>query len=193
MAEQGLPRIKAFSSLEAKSLRSRTWSTKFADHLTAHSSTPGFLYINAFVFIVWIVINMGKVPYISPFDPYPFNFLTMVVSIEAIFLSIFVLVSQNRAAQIATLREELHLRLAIITEQEITKTLEVLAELRGKMGISDDDPELQKMLQAIDTRNLEKSITEQLERADRSLFKQITRTEFPNALSSFIRKEEKKS
>src|SRR5688572_17134756 len=102
-------RKQLYRALEAKSLRSRSVSTKIADSLTAITSTPLFLFLNAFFFIAWVVINNGLIPGITPFDPYPFGFLTMVVSLEAIFLSIFVLVSQNRAAQIATLREELHL------------------------------------------------------------------------------------
>lgn len=168
-------RHQIHQALEAKSLRSRSFSTKIADTLTAKTSTPAFLFFNAFFFVAWIVINTGLVPGIVPFDPYPFGFLTMVVSLEAIFLSIFVLVSQARAAQIATLREELQLRVNIITEQEVTKTLQVLAEIRKKMGITTEDLELEKMIQEINTSTLERSIEDQLKRADKSLVRQVFR------------------
>ncbi len=162
-------RKQIFKALEAKSLSSRNWSTVIADHLTSKTGNPSFLYLNALIFVLWIVINLGVVPGIVPFDPYPFGFLTMVVSLEAIFLSIFVLISQNRAAQIATLREELHLRLNIIAEQEITKTLEMLKKMHKKMGIEEIDPDLERMLETIDPVQLEKSIQNQLTRADKSL------------------------
>lgn len=162
-------RKQIFKVLEAKSLRKRSWSAKLADHLTSYASTPLFLFLNAGFFVVWISINVGFIQGIKPFDPYPFGFLTMVVSLEAIVLSIFVLVSQNRAAQIATLREELHLRINLIAEQEITKCLEMLLALQEKAGIAKDDPEMEKMLNTINPTELEQRIEEQLARADKSL------------------------
>lgn len=167
------PRRQFYRALEAKSLRSRSLPTRISDSLTAKTSTPLFLFINFIFFAVWISVNMGIVPSVTPFDPFPFGLLTMFVSLEAIFLSIFVLISQARAAQIATLREELHLRINLIAEQEVTKSLEILSEMRKKMGITEHDPELDIMLKHINTGDLEQSITDQLERADESLFKQL--------------------
>lgn len=166
-------RRQFYTTLEAKSLRSRSLPTKISDSLTAKTSTPLFLFINFICFFLWILANLGVIPGITPFDPFPFGLLTMFVSLEAIFLSIFVLISQARAAQIATLREELHLRINLIAEQEVTKSLEILAAMRKKMGITDEDPELEHMLLRINKGDLEHAITEQLERADESLFKQI--------------------
>jgi len=160
-----------FQALEAKSLRNRGWSTIFADNLTSLTGNPAFLYFNIAFFSVWISLNVGMIPGIMPFDPFPFGLLTMIVSLEAIMLSIFVLISQNRAAQIATLREELHLRLNIIAEQEITKSLEMLAKIQEKMGISAKDEELERMLEKVNPADLEMSIQRQLTRADRSIIR----------------------
>ncbi len=168
-----------FKVLEAKSLRKRNWSTKLADHLTSYTSTPKFLFVNVGIFVAWIAINSNLIPAVPAFDPYPFGFLTMVVSLEAIVLSIFVLISQNRAAQIATLREELHLRINLIAEQEVTKCLEMLVVLSKKAGITETDPELDQMLKHIDSAELEKNIEEQLARADRSLVKQFLGNAIP--------------
>lgn len=162
-----------FKVLEAKSLRKRDWSTKFADHLTSYTSSPLFLFANVGIFLAWVAINSNLLPAIPAFDPYPFGFLTMVVSLEAIVLSIFVLISQNRAAQIATLREELHLRINLIAEQEVTKSLEILRLIAKKNGITLDDPELEKMLEPVNPNELEQSIEEQLARADKSLVRQL--------------------
>jgi uncharacterized membrane protein len=181
-------RKQLYRTLEAQSLNSRSFSTKFADELTARTSSPFFLYLNVAFFVFWIVVNTGLVPGVVPFDPYPFGFLTMVVSLEAIFLSIFVLVSQNRAAQIATLREELHLRINLIAEREITKSLQVLKKIMKKMDIQMDDPEFEQMTQELSPTEIQRSIEEQLKRADRSLVKEVFRdinglvklTHFPN-------------
>ncbi len=86
----------------------------------------------------------------------------MIVSLEAIFLSIFVLVSQNRSSYVDALREELHLQVNLIAEEEITKVLRVLAEIRKKVGITKPDPELERMLKRIDTNYIEKSLVNQV-------------------------------
>lgn len=124
------------------------------------------------------MINTGFIYHIAPFDPFPFGLLTMVVSLEAIFLAIFILVSQNRSSYIGTLRDEFHLRVNLIAEEEITKVLELLAEMRKEMGIKKEDPELQEMLERIDTGYIESSILEQVNRANKSLAEQLLK-EFP--------------
>ncbi len=175
-----------FRTLEAKSLRSRSWSTRIADQMTIWCSRPSFLYLNIAVFVGWIIVNTGLIPAIPVFDPYPFGFLTMSVSLEAIVLSIFVLVSQNRAAQIATLREEMHLRINLIAEREITKTLELLAEMRQHMGIKKRDPELDQMLEEINMLNIEHSIEQQLDRANKPVFALLSKKELAGLFKSIL-------
>lgn len=180
-------RRQFFKSLEAKSLRSRPLSTQIADKLTTRSGTPAFLFFNALLFLVWITINLGYSREIVPFDPFPFGLLTMIVSLEAIFLSIFVLISQNRQARINTIREEMHLRINLIAEDEITKVLEVLAEIRTKIGIKKPDAELEKMLEQINTNYIETSIAEQMNRADKSLV-HILRTDIPHSVANAFKR-----
>src|SRR5436190_12913318 len=78
-------------SFEAKSLRSRSFLTQIADDLTSICGSTPFLIFHVVFFAGWVIINTGQLKQLPPFDPYPFGFLTMVVSLEAIFLSIFVL------------------------------------------------------------------------------------------------------
>lgn len=159
MPEISERRRQFFKSFEAKSLGQRSILTQISDDLTAICGSVTFLVLHVFFFFGWITANIGWYrPYIPEFDPYPFGFLTLVVSLEAIFLAIFILVSQNRSAYVSTLREEVHLRVNLIAEEEITKALHVLAELRAKMGIRDRDPELQEMLERTDTNYIERSI-----------------------------------
>jgi uncharacterized membrane protein len=178
-------RRSIFKSLESKSLKSRPLATRLADKITSLCSNPFFMFLNMVWFVVWIVLNSGFVHGFTPFDPYPFGFLTVSVSLEAIFLSILVLISQNRAAQIATLREELNLRVNLISEQEITKLLKMQAHLHRRLRLKGDvDPELELMIQDIDATSLEQSIVEQVARADEPIFKSLTKKEFPELLQA---------
>jgi uncharacterized membrane protein len=146
-------------SLKAKADAKRTASQKFADWMTAAFGSVTFLTLNALWFAVWIAWNVRVIPGLEPFDPFPFGLLTMLVSLEAIFLSIFVLISQNRASQIADLREEVDLQVDITTEQELTKLLHMMSLLLEKQGIDvSHDGELSAMLKPTDIDTLEEEL-----------------------------------
>ncbi len=162
-------RRQFYKSFEAQALRSRSILTQLSDNLTSFFGSILVLLLHVLWFGVWIFINTGHIKEITPFDSYPFGLLTMVVSLEAIFLAIFILVSQNRQSYIASLREEVHMRVDLIAEEEITKVLEVLVHMMKSMKINKDDPELNEMLEKLNTYNLEKSIIEQIERANKPL------------------------
>lgn len=161
--------------------------TQISDDLTSLCGSSFFLVFHIVFFTAWIVVNTGLVPQIPPFDRFPFGLLTMVVSLEAIFLAIFILVSQNRSSYIGTIRDEVHLRVNLIAEEEITKVLEVLAEMRKKMGIKEEDPQLKEMVERIDTNYIERSVLEQMNRANKPLTEQLMK-EFPDILFYPVRK-----
>lgn len=171
-------RRQFFKSFEAKSLRGRSLLTQLSDDLTEICGSTPFLIFHIILFSSWILVNTGIIPGAIPFDPFPFGLLTMVVSLEAIFLAIFILVSQNRSSLVNTLREEVHLRVNLIAEEEITKTLEVLAEIRKAVGIKKADPELEEMLQRTDTGYIERLILHQIEKAKPSLARKMA-DDFP--------------
>ena len=175
-------RRQFFKSFEAKSLRSRSLLTQIADDLTNIFGSNSFLFLNIIFFIQWVVFNLGLVKEIVPWDPYPFGLLTMVVSLEAIILSVIILVSQNRQSYLSAVREEVHLRINIIAEEEITKILQVLAEMRKEMGIKKADPELEEMIRRIDTNYIERSITDQMTRANKPLSDQLKSNFFTKPL-----------
>ena len=128
---------------------------KAADFMTAAFGTTTFLIANATFFLVWIIWNSSIIPGVTAFDPFPFGFLTMVVSLEAIFLSIIVLISQNRASQISDMRQELDFEVNVRAEEEITRIIKMLDEIHDHLGLDpNDDPELTKMKQKIDITEL---------------------------------------
>ena len=90
----------------------------------------------------------------------------MIVSLEAIFLSIFVLMTQGRESAIAELREELTLQVNLRIEEEVTKTLHLVAGLYTRLGHTiGDDPELREMLRPLDPESIERDVTEQIQEA----------------------------
>ncbi|MFD3583649.1 DUF1003 domain-containing protein [Streptomyces sp. NPDC058683] len=87
--------------------RMRGTQDRIADAITAFSGTMQFVYLHAAWFTVWIAFNEGLFGHSAVWDPYPFGLLTMIVSLEAIFLSTFVMVSQNRQAMREKVRADL--------------------------------------------------------------------------------------
>jgi uncharacterized membrane protein len=164
---------KLIQSVKAKADAKRTRSERMADWLTEKFGSMTFLLLNAAWFTVWIILNSGVIPSIRPFDPFPFTFLTMVVSLEAIGLAIVVLMSQNRASKIADLREEVDLQVDTTTEAELTKLLYMVHLLLDKNGIDlSDDEELKEMLQPTDLDKLEEVLEGQVMEGDNKALKE---------------------
>jgi len=125
--------------------RQRTGEERLADQITNFSGRMYFVYFHIAWFGVWILINLGFFG-IQPFDPFPFGLLTMIVSLEAIFLSTFVLISQNRSSAEADRREDLVLQIGLLTEYELTRVIKMLDAIQDNMGIENDtDQELQEL------------------------------------------------
>lgn len=150
-------------SLKAKYMASRSLMEKTADLLTQIFGSVPFLILNVLWFTGWIAVNQGVFPSIKTFDPFPYGLLTMIVSLEAIILSTFVLISQNRSSKIDNLREELDLHVDVVTESEITKVMKLNTILLSKIGIDlTKDKELEKMLKPLDKSSIEKSLAKQV-------------------------------
>lgn len=150
-------------SFKQKADSKRKPTEKAADFMTAIFGTVTFLVLNAVWFVAWILYNEFPLPGTVAFDPFPFGLLTMIVSLEAIFLSIVVLISQNRAAKVADLREEVDLQVDVITEEEITKMLGLVAQIAEKNGINvKDDKTLQFMLKPTNLEKIEQKLERQV-------------------------------
>ncbi len=161
-------------SFEAKELKKRPFIIKIADRLTSFFGSFWFLGFNVSLFIFWIVANQGLIPNIPIFDPFPYFFLTTGVSLEAIILTIVVLVSQQRQSQITKIREELDMHVNKISEREISKALYILKLLAKKQGIGlDGDKELDDMLKDINESYIEKKLEEQLSDKPKNIFTEV--------------------
>ena len=118
-------------SFEAKEMKKRPYIIKVADRFTTFFGSVWFLAFNVFLFVFWIIANLGYISGIVVFDPFPFFFLTTGVSLEAIILTIIVLVSQQRQSQVGKIREELDMQVNKIAEKEISKSLSILKNIVG--------------------------------------------------------------
>ncbi len=154
---------RVISSLKAKADKKRSLSQKLADWMTGAFGSMTFLLINVAWFAVWIIINVGLIPGVTPFDPFPFGLLTMVVSLEAIILAITVLVSQNREEEVGNLRQEIDLQMDIIAEDELTKLLQMVSLLLEKNGVDvSKDEVLQSMLQPTSVEKIEEALEQEV-------------------------------
>lgn len=95
---------------------------------------PSFLVGNAIFFALWILVNTGRLG-MRAFDPYPYGLLTTIVSLEAIFLSLFLLLSQNRMQELADRQSELDLQVNLLTEHELTHVLIAVDLIAQKLGV----------------------------------------------------------
>lgn len=153
----------SIKSLKIRADEKRTLSERIADWITNTFGTMAFLIINIIWFAIWLAWNNGVIPGVEPFDPYPFGMLTTIVSLEAIILAIFVLISQNRAERVGDLRQEMDLQVDMITEEELTKLLRMVALLLEKNGIDiSQDKELQGMLAPTNVDTLEQVLESQI-------------------------------
>lgn len=141
-------------SFEAKELRKRPFVIRTADWLTSVFGSITFFVFNIVFFVYWMT---------SGIDPYPYTLLTTIVSLEAIFLSIIVLMSAQRQSYISTLREELDMQVNLIAEREITKILKLLKILLEKQDKKFKDQELEEMIQGTNISYIERKIQSQIE------------------------------
>jgi uncharacterized membrane protein len=145
--------VAAVVEMQRKEAAGRTLQDRLAAAMTAFSGSMAFVYIHAVWFGLWFLLNMGilRIPYVTQFDPYPFGLLTLVVSLEAIFLSTFVLIAQNNLSALSERRAELDLHVNLLAEQKTAKVLELLDHMaqqldtmHGKFSYT-PDPETQAL------------------------------------------------
>jgi uncharacterized membrane protein len=114
--------------------REKRLQDRIADAITRFTGSMTFVYVHVVLFGLWIIINLGWIPGAPQFDE-SFVVLAMVASVEAIFLSTFVLISQNRMAALSDARAELDLQISLLAEHEITRLLRIQADIAERLGL----------------------------------------------------------
>jgi len=164
--------IRTIVHLRLKAARERTPEQRIADAITSFSGRMIFVYIHIVWFSAWILLNSGLFG-MEPFDPFPYGLLTMIVSLEAIFLSTFVLISQNRMGELAEKRADLDLHIDLLTEYELTRVLQMLRAIQEKMGIADEEDE---ELSDLEMETKPEAVLAEIERMQERVIKKETGT-----------------
>jgi uncharacterized membrane protein len=153
--------VRAMRKLEELSVAHRTVADRIAEFVARFCGSITFVWIHAALFTAWILWNV--LPVLPHFDPYPFTFLTLCVSLEAIFLASFILIAQNYEMRITERRNQLDLQINLLAEQENTKLLQLLDRVAKKIGVyEDDDPEIAVLEQATRPETLARQIEDAL-------------------------------
>ena len=127
--------IRAMSEQRARQQQRRGAQERAADAITRFSGSMLFVYLHLVLFGFWILANVGFVPFVRPWDP-SLVVLAMAASVEAIFLSTFVLISQNRMAALAEQRAELDLQINLLAEHEITRLVQIVSMIAERLEVS---------------------------------------------------------
>ena len=140
--------IRALLARQQLEERRKATSERVADAVTRFTGSMPFVYIHLALFGAWILVNLGVTP-LPRFDR-SFVILAMAASVEAIFLSTFVLISQNRMQALAARRADLDLQVSLLAEHEITQLVALVTQMARKMEIEQaHDPELQELAQDV--------------------------------------------
>ncbi len=127
--------IEVIKGWEQSQLHKRSLAERLGDSITSVAASGPVLLLHAGVFAFWILANSRWIPGVEPFDPFPSPILTMGVSLEAIFLALFVLASQNRLARQSEMRSQLDLQVNLLAEREMTAVLQLLRDIAEHLQV----------------------------------------------------------
>ncbi len=150
--------VATILELEKAARAERTRSDRVAAAIANFCGSMVFVWVHVVWFGVWILVNL--VPGVRHIDPFPFTFLTLVVSLEAIFLSTFILISQNHDSSISERRNHLDLQVNLLSEQENTQMIAMLRAIAEKVGV---DLDHHTHLEALSEQTEPQKLAEQIE------------------------------
>ena len=134
--------IESIAQIEQATHQARSRLDHLSNAVTRWAGSGASILFHAVLFGLWLLANVNVLPDIRPFDPFPFNLLTTFVSLEAIFLTLFVLIAQNRMSREADQRAHLDLQVNLLAEQEATAILHILhrisKHLRVRAEVAED-------------------------------------------------------
>lgn len=126
--------IQALRDRRRSEIERSSPEARIAGRITRFTGSMGFVYVHLALYGFWIVANLGWIPSVRPWDP-SFVVLAMIASVEAIFLSTFILITQNRMAAAADRRAELDVQISLLAEAEITKLVQLVSDIAARMHV----------------------------------------------------------
>jgi uncharacterized membrane protein len=152
--------VEAIRARDREIEKKRSLFERISDAVINAAAAAPSIVLHSVWFAAWISINTSLVPGVAPFDPFPFPFLTMSVSLEAIFLALFVLESQNRLAKLSDQRANLDLQVNLLAEREMTAALQLLSDIARhlKVETSISQEQLNDMAKKTDVERLAEEV-----------------------------------
>lgn len=158
--------IRTIVQLEEEALKSRTSTDRISDSIANFVGSLPFVVLHLIWFGIWTAVNVGVFSKTLRFDPYPFALLCMLVSLEGVLLSTFVLIKQNRMSQRADQRSHLDLQINLLSEKEITKILQLQKLICERLEIQEvvSDEEVDELSRATAVGTIARQVKEQMPR-----------------------------
>jgi uncharacterized membrane protein len=163
-SRQGKSHIDSIVRQEEEALQRRSRSERLADGVGGFAGSLSFVVVHLVLVIAWVLVNSGKILSVRPFDPYPFSLLGAIVAVEAVILSSFILMRQNRMMRRGERRDHLNLQVDLLAEKEITKVLQMARAICGHLGLQNiiDDKEIRELSQDTSIESLSKTLEDRL-------------------------------
>ena len=156
--------VETIARVEQQLVGRRTRMDRIGDGIARFFGTLRFIVAHVLFFTGWFALNLDFLPNIQPFDPYPFPFLGLIVGIEFIFLTTFVLINQNLQSRREEQWAHLNLQLAMLAEHEVTKNMQMLHLICRHLGLEQPtgDREVEELAQATPVTSLVEKIAQKL-------------------------------
>ena len=160
--------VRVIKAWEQAALHSRSRAERFSEWITSTAGRGPVLFAHVVWFACWTAVNLDLVPYLRAFDPFPFPLLTTMVSLEAIFLALFVLSSQNRLAAQGDKRAHLDLQIDLLAEREMTAVLQLLQDIATHLGVEHaaGSPRIEELARETDVHELTSKLDDELPARD---------------------------
>src|ERR1022692_4847459 len=161
---QSQSHIDSIVRQEEEALERRSSAERLADAVAVFAGSLLFIVLRLVLVIAWLLVNSGKIPGARPFDPYPFSLLGVMVAVEAVILSSFILMRQNRMMLRGERRGHLNLQVDLLAEKEITKLLQMVRAICGQMGLQNimADKEIRDLSQNTSIESLSQTLEDRL-------------------------------
>ena len=161
---QSQSHIDSIVRQEEEALERRSSSERLADSVGVFAGSLPFVVLHLALVMVWLLVNSGQISRIRPFDPWPFSLLGVIVAVEAVILSSFILMRQNRMMRRGERRDHLNLQVDLLAEKEITKVLQMVRAICEHMGLQHimADQEIRELSQNTSIESLSQTLEERL-------------------------------
>ncbi len=157
--------IQSVAQIEHQFVRQQSRADRAGQSITRFAGSLAFVGIHLLAISGWMLVNSGTPTNIEPFDPFPFPFLGVLVSLEAVLLSSFVLMTQKRQSRQAEHWAHLNLQIALLVEQEATKTLQMISSISERLGVpTAHDADLKEMVEVTPVNTLAEELAQNLDK-----------------------------